>query len=730
MKNTILIITLICLSISLYSQEKSNDSVNTKSDTIVKHKDGKWQWYYDNGKLGELGFYSNGEKDGEWKWYFKNGAIKTTGSYKNGNPEGDRKWYYSNDKLYCKGQYSNGKRDGKWEWNSETGDQIQRIIINFNKGVVTEYVVLDNSGNTIFKHNGNSTTIVKFQESYSFLSVFYFFIEEPNGYNLYFNGDVLYFTKQKDNEAHGQSKTYSNDGKLYSIRNYKNGKRHGEFQRYDEQGKLSSSCNYKNGKETGVCKLYYENGQLKEKGRKKNGKYVGEWKTYSQNGLLKGLRKYHKDNVTSFDSKGRIEHKFIYTKNKKEKKDITYFKNGNLKKVISLKNDKFHGENKEYYENGNIKEITPYINGKIHGEWVKYNENGILTIRTIIKNGDYSESHITGFYPNGQISRIGFKNKGPYKWYFKNGQLKEINNYKDGQEHGENKKYYENGQIKFEGKHYEGERDGKFIWYKKNGDIILASEYNHESAYSFGEWKYFGNGQLESVELYERDSLVEWKYYYKTGEIEKLRQYHKKGVLTGEWKDYYKNGQVRLIAYYKDEIPQNDFKLYHENGQLYKTQTYKYPSKLMEIISCFDNQGNILDRGTLKNGTGIVKEYNSKGRLINSVEYKNGYPIKDNSVDAIWLDSDKLNSLAWEVYKEENNVTKLNFAIKWIKQSIDLEETYNNTDTYAALLYKTGNYKQAIIIAKKAIRIAEENGREKIKTTEKLIEKINLKLKN
>tara|TARA_R110002051_G_scaffold320609_3_gene406264 strand:+ start:49 stop:924 length:876 start_codon:yes stop_codon:yes gene_type:complete len=99
--------------------------------------------------------------------------------------------------------------------------------------------------------------------------------------------------------------------------------------------------------------------------------------------------------------------------------------------------------------------------------------------------------------------------------------------------------------------------------------------------------------------------------------------------------------------------------------------------------------------------------------------------IKD--INFIWDSSRDLNSLAWGIYSNEDDVEKLELAKEWVLRSMKLEKTYSNTDTYAALLYKTGDYTQSLKLAKQAIEIAKENDQDYSSTTElinKVIEKL------
>ncbi|WP_339922668.1 hypothetical protein [uncultured Cyclobacterium sp.] len=99
--------------------------------------------------------------------------------------------------------------------------------------------------------------------------------------------------------------------------------------------------------------------------------------------------------------------------------------------------------------------------------------------------------------------------------------------------------------------------------------------------------------------------------------------------------------------------------------------------------------------------------------------------IKD--ISFLWNSSKDLNALAWGFYNEEEDQDKLEQAKEWVIRSIDLDKNYSNTDTYAALLFKTGEYTKSLKVAKEAIEIAKEND-EDYNTTTDLINSVIEKL--
>jgi hypothetical protein len=87
--------------------------------------------------------------------------------------------------------------------------------------------------------------------------------------------------------------------------------------------------------------------------------------------------------------------------------------------------------------------------------------------------------------------------------------------------------------------------------------------------------------------------------------------------------------------------------------------------------------------------------------------------------------------MAWTFYEETDNEAYIKSATKMSKRSCELSSEYAHLDTYAALLYKGGAYKDAEKIANKALKKAksENISEEEYKGTMDLLEKIKAKLK-
>lgn len=83
----------------------------------------------------------------------------------------------------------------------------------------------------------------------------------------------------------------------------------------------------------------------------------------------------------------------------------------------------------------------------------------------------------------------------------------------------------------------------------------------------------------------------------------------------------------------------------------------------------------------------------------------------------------RVNEICWTLYEKTDDQEILKKAVLWMKPVIEIDETYAFWDTYAALLFKTGNRPEAEKYARLAIEKGKEQG-EDVAETEKLLERI------
>lgn len=401
-----------------------------------------------------------------------------------------------------------------------------------------------------------------------------------------------------------------------------------------------------------------------------------------------------------------------------------YWDNGNLKSITNHdEGGNKTGYWKTFYENGKLETSGYYNKGKKLDNWDEYYPNGTKKKRTNYYDGLMSST--STFYENGNTMISGS---------FDGNQAKD----------GFWSQYYNNWQQKIRGEYAHGRKHGKWEYYRKNGKVYKIENYKLGILNSKWDGNHLTNNNYESevvsvVEAAEKVEEVEIIEVVESAEdvveaaaaavdaasdaadavVETSSHYGNRE--NGEWKFYNENGKMIEIGNYLNDGKDGKWIYYYDNGQLKKEQVWK-KGKLMEVTTYFDENGKPLDRGTLKSGSGTVKEYEPDGKFISTVEYSFGEELD-------WNDWSKLNTLAWRVYENEGDSDTLNQAITWVKRSIKLDKNYYNTDTYAALLYKTGKNKQALSLAKQAIEIAKKDKEEYSSTTE-LIGLIKKEMKN
>jgi len=215
--------------------------------------------------------------------------------------------------------------------------------------------------------------------------------------------------------------------------------------------------------------------------------------------------------------------------------------------------------------------------------------------------------------------------KPPFYW-----NRKVLTSYKDGKKHGEENNYQGYGekyQRPFMVRHWEnGIEHGIGKIYDINHPYKLRQVYNAIDGQMWLLEKYSPNGKLQTKLIDTTLAGQELKYmqtYYESGQSKLTGYYINRKDMFGEWTNYYKNGQTASIVNYKTGKLNGKYQYFHDNGQLWTERTYN-KGKLWNVHSNFDRKGKKKDKGTIRNGAGTLKVYDTEGNLIKTVEYKNG----------------------------------------------------------------------------------------------------------
>jgi len=177
----------------------------------------------------------------------------------------------------------------------------------------------------------------------------------------------------------------------------------------------------------------------------------------------------------------------------------------------------------------------------------------------------------------------------------------------------------------------------KFAKNNKSSYVDLTFNYQGQEipAYPTGKAEIFQSGQISQTILFKQDGGIPIVTNYDNNrnkiseggaDISGKLQNDWEITKTGEWK-YFENGQINSVSVYDDNGNELSEKLYR-NGTLLKENKY-LANNTIETTLFFKN-GNIKETGSLQADSkiGTWKYFNAKGKLENTIEYKNGTEIR------------------------------------------------------------------------------------------------------
>ena len=317
-------------------------------------REGKQTYYYKSGEINYTWNTINDKNEGPYKAFYESGEIKEVENWNNGNKL-DFTSFYKNSQIKRTYKLINGEIEGLWKSFYENGSREQEV--NFTNGVRV-----------------------------GLLRDFY-------------ESNKLHFI-QKYNELGEKyyEESFSEDGKVTDIFNFKNEKFHGENLKYFSSGNLKYKRIYADGKRNGKSLYFNETGKIISDEMWQDGS-LNKWKIFDKYGNLifdenkNDMYAYNlnKDFKIVFKDEDEPEDKVILYKkymifngergfNKPHQNIIMYIDNGlpsSKYLTVNVENEgKWEGEAKWYYKNGKLEQSAEFENGKRNGETNYYNENG------------------------------------------------------------------------------------------------------------------------------------------------------------------------------------------------------------------------------------------------------------------------------------------------------------------------------------------------------------------
>ncbi len=472
---------------------------NTFAQPTMK-SDGYNKLMYPNGKVASEGFTKDGKPDGFWKNYYESGTIKSAGNRKNFLLDGiwkfynedstlsseisyqtDKKngltWKYENGKLSDKTYYVENLKQGESLGFFETGQIKSKVnylddlkdgegfeyekdgriiaLLKYNKDLLV-------SRDEINRYNSNrnkSGKWVEFHENGINKLVGGYVDGKKNGIFKEYdkNGKLIAIYKyeddnlaesSKDVEVLDERKTYWPGARVKTTATYRDNKLQGYLKEYNEDGTLIKTTKYDQGvllaegiidslaREQGLWKYFFETGELKAQGKYLDGKKIEEWKYYFRNGQMEQSGSYKKDIPSG--------------------KWTWYYENGKLHREEFYKNGTEDGSSVEYDRLGYLVANGKFVEGKRVGEWFYY-------VGDHLEEGKYRDGNKDGMW-NGYYDEE--KKEKSFEGAFK-----------DGAEDGIHTYYWPNGLVKEVRQYKVGVKTGKWIVNSEDGSQYLNSEY-------------------------------------------------------------------------------------------------------------------------------------------------------------------------------------------------------------------------------------------------------------
>lgn len=320
----------------------SRESIN---HTDMKgDQQGRWVFFWDNGKIRLEGNFRDGRKHGYFKSYDRNGDLLTVEKYDNGIKQVDaaevatldlRTDYYPDGTIKTVAGYRNGKPEGIRREYDKNG-AIKAAFI-FSDGILTGEGIIDER-------------------------------------------------MKKD----GPWKEYYPNGALMAEGNYSNDKRVGKWSFYYLQGNIQQEGFYnKLGNYDGEWRWFFESGQLLRIEYFLNGREDGETIEYdeAENEVVKGQYVDGLEEGTWTYNLGDIYQSGTFRSGMRNGMWITKSKDGTLLFKGEFIDDNPNGRHLWFWDNGKIKDDATYLMGQRHGEWTKYDYEGNPFITISYRNG-------------------------------------------------------------------------------------------------------------------------------------------------------------------------------------------------------------------------------------------------------------------------------------------------------------------------------------------------------
>lgn len=407
-----------------------------------------------NQKYGS-GQYIGGEKNGRWSWWYENGRNKEILYWKDGKRIGVNKKWYDNGILSSKIYYDDDKKSGYASgWHYDKGKKYE--------GIYREDLM---DGRWVYWNENNQ---IQNEENYEYG------LKSGVSITFYNNGQKKEESTWLNGEMHGLWNHWAQNGELLFYCNYKNFKKHGMGRIKDSETSSIYEGEWSNDNKHGNGRLSYLDGSV----------FVGEWKNDVKDGygvltnskgksenqqwingklirtISDGTLETKEKLTTYYHSPGNKSSEGLMLNNKKIGKWSYWNEWGQLEKEEHYKEGLLHGLLSSWWTGTQLKEKDEnYQNGKKNGTFIRWHSNGKKALEGYWVN-DKPNGRWKSWYPNGQIKEEWVEENGVLNgvrtYYYENGQQKIEENYKNGFLNGVKSVWHENGRKYYDEKYING----------------------------------------------------------------------------------------------------------------------------------------------------------------------------------------------------------------------------------------------------------------------------------
>ncbi len=153
----VILITLSACSTKTITEKDANGNIIKKYSVLKKEmqtKHGKYEAYYENGKILETSNYKNGKLDGERLLYFENGQKMIVEHYILDEMYGVYETFFENGGYKQIGNYKQNKIDGEWKnYFEKPKNQIKEIFTTVDGRINGRYQEFASNGKLITEGN-------------------------------------------------------------------------------------------------------------------------------------------------------------------------------------------------------------------------------------------------------------------------------------------------------------------------------------------------------------------------------------------------------------------------------------------------------------------------------------------------------------------------------------------------------------------------------------------------